>query len=186
MILDIVVAIVISLGFYLGYTRGLIKTVFDSLSLVVGIVAALKLSPIIIGILQEVIKTSPAITFLLGVVITFIGVMALIRFIGKKLEDMLEAVNINFINKIAGGGIQALFFAYILSLGLWLINSINVLKPETKAASITYSLLEPLPEKGKAIFSSLKPVFKGFWDKTLEAMDSINAEEKKQEGQPKQ
>jgi len=177
MLLDIIVAIVVSLGFYLGYSRGLIKTVFDSLSLVVGILAALKLSPIVISILQEIIKTSPAVSFLLGVVITFIGVMALIRFIGRKMEDMLEAVNINFINKLAGGAIQGLFFAYILSMALWLVNSLNVLKPEVKAASITYPLLEPLPEKGKAVFTSLKPVFKGFWDKTVEAMDSINKKE---------
>ena len=114
MLLDIIVAIVVSLGFYLGYTRGLIKTVFDSLSLIIGILAALKLSPIVINILEEIIKTSPAVSFLLGVVITFIAVMDIIRFIGKKLEDMLEAVNINFINKLAGGAVQGLFFAYIL------------------------------------------------------------------------
>jgi membrane protein required for colicin V production len=176
MLIDLFVAIVIALGFYLGFSRGLIKTVFDSLSLVVGILAALKLSPIMINILQGIIKTTPAITFILGVVITFIGVMALIRFVGKKLEDMLEAVNINIINKLAGGALQGLFFAYLLSLALWLINSLNVLNPETKAASITYPMLEPLPEKGKAVFTSLKPVFKGFWDKTVEAMDGIKGE----------
>ncbi|MFZ1560759.1 MAG: CvpA family protein [Saprospiraceae bacterium] len=184
MLLDIIVAIVISLGFYLGYSRGLIKTVFDSLSLVVGILAALKLSPIVINILQGIIKTSPAITFLLGVVITFIGVMALIRFIGKKLEDMLEAVNINIINKFAGGAVQSLFFAYLLSLVFWLVNSLNVLNPGTKQASITYPLLEPLPEKGKAVYASLKPIFKGFWDKTVEAMDSIKEKDKEQTTTP--
>jgi membrane protein required for colicin V production len=177
MLLDIIVAIVVSLGFYLGYTRGLIKTVFDSLSLVIGILAALKLSPIVINILEEIIKTSPAVSFLLGVVITFIAVMAIIRFIGKKLEDMLEAVNINFINKLAGGAVQGLFFAYILSLAIWLVDSLKVLKPEVKAASITYSLLQPLPEKGKAVFTSLKPVFQGFWDKTVEAMDGIKGKD---------
>ena len=184
MLIDLIVAIIISLGFYLGYSRGLIKTVFDSLSLVVGILAALKLSPIVINILQGIIKTSPALTFLLGVVITFIGVMALIRFLGEKLEDMLEAVNINIINKLAGGVLQGLFFAYILSLMLWLINTLNVLNPKTKADSMTYSLLEPLPEKGKAVYVALKPVFKGFWDKTLEAMDSIKGEEKEQNPSP--
>ena len=184
MLIDIIVAIVISLGFYLGYSRGLIKTVFDSLSLVVGILAALKLSPIVINILQEIIKTSPAVTFLLGVVITFIGVMALIRFIGKKLEDMLEAVNINIINKFAGGALQGLFFAYLLSLIFWLVNSLNVLNTGTKAASITYPMLEQLPEKGKAVYASLKPVFKGFWDKTIEAMDSIKNKEKEESTPP--
>lgn len=178
MLIDLFVAIVIALGFYLGYSRGLIKTVFDSLSLVIGILAALKLSPIMINILQEIIKTSAAITFILGVVITFIAVMALIRFLGRKLEDMLEAVHINFVNKIAGGILQGLFFAYLLSLSLWLINTLSVLNPETKAASITYPMLEPLPEKGKAVFTSIKPLFKGFWDKTVEAMDGIKGDKK--------
>jgi membrane protein required for colicin V production len=184
MLLDIIVAIVIALGFYLGYSRGLIKTLFDSLSLIIGIIAALKLSPIVINILQEIIKTSPAVSFLLGIVLTFIGVMALIRFLGKKLEEMLEAVHINFINKLAGGALQGLFFAYILSLGLWLINTLNVLNQQTKTASITYSLLEPLPQKGKAVFTALKPVFQGFWNKTLEAMDSINGNNDKQTPPP--
>lgn len=178
MLIDLFVAIVIALGFYLGYSRGLIKTVFDSLSLVIGILAALKLSPIMINILQEIIKTSAAITFILGVVITFIAVMALIRFLGRKLEDMLEAVHINFVNKIAGGILQGLFFAYLLSLSLWLINTLSVLNPETKAASITYPMLEPLPEKGKAVFTSIKPLFKGFWDKTVDAMDGIKGDKK--------
>jgi membrane protein required for colicin V production len=175
MILDVFVAIVVSLGFYLGYSRGLIKTVFDSLSLVVGILAALKLSPIVINILQSFLKISPAMNFLLGVVITFIGVLAIIRYFGKKIESVLEAVNINFINKIAGGVLQSLFFAYLLSLTFWLLSTIKVLSPEVQMASMTYSLLEPLPEKGKKVFSSLRPVFQGFWDKTIETMDNINS-----------
>ncbi|MBK6362304.1 MAG: CvpA family protein [Saprospiraceae bacterium] len=180
MILDVFVAIVVSLGFYLGYSRGLIKTVFDSLSLIIGILAALKLSPIVINILQSFLKISPAMTFLLGVVITFIGVLALIRFFGKKIESALEAVNINFINKIAGGVLQSLFFAYLLSLAFWLLSTIKVLSPEVQKASMTYSLLEPLPEKGKKVFVSLRPVFQGFWDKAIEAMDNIKGKSENQ------
>ncbi|MBK7523990.1 MAG: CvpA family protein [Saprospiraceae bacterium] len=180
MILDVFVAIVVSLGFYLGYSRGLIKTVFDSLSLIIGILAALKLSPIVINILQSFLKISPAMTFLLGVVITFIGVLALIRFFGKKIESALEAVNINFINKIAGGVLQSLFFAYLLSLAFWLLSTIKVLSPEVQKASMTYSLLEPLPEKGKKVFVSLRPVFQGFWDKAIEAMDNIKSKSENQ------
>jgi len=176
MILDIIVALVVAFGFYTGYTRGLIKTVFDTLSLIVGIVAALKLSPITIGLLESIISTSPAITFLIGIVVTFIAVMALIRFIGNKLEDILEAANVNFVNKIAGGGVQALFFAFLLSMGLWLMNNLNVLAPETKEQSMTYSLLEPLPEAGKGVFVAIKPIFSNFWNKTIETMDKIKGE----------
>lgn len=173
MILDLIIAIVITIGFYLGYTRGLIKTVFNSLSLIIGILAALKLSPIVMNILESVLKTSPALSFLLGIIITFLGVMYLIRFMSTKFEDILKAVKINFINKIAGGTLQALFYAYLLSLSLWLVDAMSVLKPEIKEASITYGLLEPLPEKGKGFFLAMKPIFKTFWDKTVASMDSV-------------
>lgn len=175
MILDLIVAIVITIGFYLGYSRGLIKTVFNSLSLIIGIIAALKLSPIVMDILESILKTSPAMSFLLGIVVTFLGVMYLIRYFSSKMEDLLKAVNINFVNKIAGGTLQAIFYAYLLSLSLWLVDAMSVLKPEVKEASITYSLLEPLPEKGKAFFEAVKPIFKSFWDKTVKSMDSIES-----------
>lgn len=178
MFLDIIVAITVSLGFYLGYNRGLIKTVFDTLSLVIGVLAALKLSPIVINLIQSVLNTSPALTFLMGVVITFIGVMIIIRFFGRKIEDVFKAININFMNKIAGGTLQAVFFAYLLSLSFYLVDIIKLIKPDVKMASITYSLLEPLPEKGKAVFASLKPMFQTFWSKTLETMDTIEKKAK--------
>ncbi len=173
MILDLIVAIVITVGFYLGYSRGLIKTVFNSLSLIIGIIAALKISPLVMDILESILKTSPAVSFLLGIVVTFLGVMYLIRYFSNRMEDLLKAVHINFINKIAGGTLQALFYAYLLSLSLWLVDAMSVLKPEVKESSITYSLLEPLPEKGKAFFVAVKPIFKSFWDKTVQSMDSI-------------
>ncbi|MBL0081067.1 MAG: CvpA family protein [Saprospiraceae bacterium] len=40
MTIDIITVIVVAFGFYLGYQRGLIKTVFDTLSLLIGVLAA--------------------------------------------------------------------------------------------------------------------------------------------------
>jgi membrane protein required for colicin V production len=171
MLLDLIISIVTLLGFYLGYTRGLVRTVFDSLSLIIGIVAALKLSPFTIDMLEDILKISPAITFLMGVVITFVLIMGLIRFIGLKIEDLLKAASINVLNKILGGALQALFFAYLLSLSFWLLNNLKLISEEAKSASRAYPVMEILPEKGKAVFEKIKPVFRQFWDKTVEAMD---------------
>jgi membrane protein required for colicin V production len=171
--LDIVVVLVVAFGFYAGYSRGLVKTVFDTMSLVIGILAAMKLSPITINLLESAFNISPKFTYLIGVVVTFIVVMAAVRFIGKRVEDILEAANINFVNKIAGGALQGLFFAFLLSMLIWTLGNYNVMKPETKQGSVTYPLLEPLPEAGKAVFTAVKPIFQSFWDKTVEAMESV-------------
>ena len=171
--LDIFVVIVVAFGFYAGFTRGLIKTVFDTLSLFIGILAAMKLSPLTIGALESVFNISPKFTYLIGVVVTFIIVMAAVRFIGRRIEDVLEAANINIVNKIAGGALQGVFFAFLLSMLLWTLGNYNVLKPEVQESSVTYPYLEPLPEAGKSVFTAVKPIFKSFWDKTVEVMESV-------------
>lgn len=171
MTLDIIIALIVAFGFYLGFNRGLIKTVFDTLSLFVGLLATLKLSYFVITLIEQLVNNK-AIAVIAGVVITFIAVMALIRFIGAKLEDVLQAANVNFINKIAGGGLQGVFFALLLSLALSFLNKLEVLNAETIADSKGYALLEPLPRHAQVVFEHAKPIFSDFWQKAVEAMDA--------------
>ncbi len=177
MFIDTLAAIVISLGFYLGYQRGLIKTVFDTLSLFIGVLAAIKLSPWMMNLLQSLFNLNQSLTYVFGIALTFVIVMGLIRFVGKKLEDILEVANVNFVNKISGGGLQAFFFAVLLSYSVTLLGSVGVLKEETKASSSTYPYLEQMPAMSKKMFESLKPVFSEFWNKTNEAMDGLKKPE---------
>ena len=171
--LDIIVVLVVAFGFYAGYSRGLIKTVFDTLGLLVGILASMKLSSIVIDVLDSFLNVNGTILYLVGVVITFLLVMGLIRFVGKKIEDILEAANINILNKVAGGTLQGLFFAFLLSMLLWTLGNYNVIKPEVRETSVTYPLLEPLPEAGKSVFKAVKPIFQDFWQKTVDVMEDI-------------
>jgi len=184
MILDIVVAIILAFGFYVGYQRGLIRTVFDTASLIVAIVATLKLSPLTMDLVDKVISGKPALSIIIGIVLTFIIVMALVRFIGKKLEDLFKAINLNFVNKLAGGALQAAFFALLISLGLYLLNNLKLLEEKTKMDSVSYSMLEPLPRHSQDVFMTFKPMFMGFWEKTVEAMDEIKQKAEDAENKP--
>ena len=177
MMLDIIAALVIAYGAYVGYSRGIIKTVFDTLSILIAIVASLKLSPIMINIVDSILNTSSSVSFIIGVVLTFILVMALVKFIGRKLEGLFKFTNLNFVNKIAGAALQGLFFALILSMVIWLGDRLELIKEESKKESISYALLKPLPEKSQAVFEKIKPIFSEFWDKTMEVMDGATEEE---------
>jgi len=173
MFIDIVACLLIAYGFYQGFTRGLIKTVFASLSLLIGVVAALKLSPIVINLLQNAIDVNPAITFVAGFVLTFIVVMALIRFIGNKIEKVMKAVQIGGINKLLGGILLGGFYALLISFGVYFMDKVSLLSDEVKTSSFTYPYLEPLPEASRGVGEKLRPLFTGFWDKMMETMDVI-------------
>lgn len=171
--LDIIVVLIVAFGFYAGFSRGLVKTAFDTMSLVIGILAAMRLSTYTIGLLESMFNISPKFTVLIGLVVTFIVVMAAVRFIGRRIEGILKAANINIINKLAGGVLQGLFFAFLLSMLIWALGNYNVMKESTKENSVTYPYLEPLPEAGKSVFLAAKPIFQDFWNNMLRAMESV-------------
>ena len=173
MIIDLIFIFLASFGFYSGYKRGFIKTLFATLSIFIGILAAIKLSPILINIFENTFSLSAPIAFILGLVLTFFLVMLLIRFIGKKLEGVMKAIKINFVNKIIGGVFLSVFFIVCFSVIVWFLNQAKFISDESKEKSISYSILEPIPEKSREVFKAFKPAFREFWDKTIETMDQL-------------
>jgi membrane protein required for colicin V production len=173
MLIDLAFVFLAAFGFYTGFKKGFLKTIFASLSILIAIVAALKLSPLVINLLEGAFSLSAPIAFILGLVITFFLVMLLIRFIGKRLEGILKAIKINFVNKIIGGAFLSLFFIVCFSFIVWFLNQSNFITDETKEKSISYTILEPLPEQSKEVFKSFKPLFQEFWNKTIETMDQL-------------
>ncbi len=186
MVLDIVVALVIAYGFYKGFKSGLIKTVFSVLALLIGIVAALKLSPLVINLLDSIIHVNPAITFLAGFVITFLIVMGLINYIGKKLENVAESAQVGGINKILGGFGLGLFYAVLLSYAIYFMSKINLVTETQKQQSHTYAYLEPLPEWSQKAGKAVEPIFSDFWNKMLETMDKVKDKSSEKESDLKE
>ena len=183
MFLDIVTGLVVAFGFYQGFSKGLVKTVFATLSLVIGIVAALKLSPIVINILQNAFNVNPALMFVIGFVLTFILVMALIQFIGNRIDKAMQAIHIGGVNKILGGALLGLFYAVIVSFAVFFMDKIELISDEVKEASFSYPLLQPLPEAAKGIGETAKPLFTDFWERMMDTMDTIKEKgEEMQEG----
>lgn len=173
MVLDIIAVLLAAYGFYQGFSKGLIKTVFTTLSLVIGIVAALKLSPILISILQNALSINPAITFVIGFVLTFILVMGLIRFIGNKIDALMQKMHISGINKLFGGLMLSFFYAVLVSFGVYFVDKVGLISDNVKETSFSYPVLEPMPRAAQGVGETLKPVFSEFWDKMLETMDTI-------------
>jgi len=176
MTIDIVAALIIAYGFYSGYKKGIISTLFGIVSLIVGIVAALKISPIVINILKGFVPLQDSLVFIIGFVLTFFLVMLLIRFIGSKIESLFKAVNLNVINKLLGGALMGLVFAIMLGYLMFGLEKLSLIGEQTKASSMTYPMLSSLPARSNAMAETLKPVFKGFWDSMIETMDTIKEE----------
>ncbi len=177
MLLDIICGIILVSSFYIGYSKGILKTAFGTLSIFFGLLAALKFSFVTIGIIEKFLSTDPRMIIVIGFILTFLLVLLGIRMIGRGFEKILETAHINIFNQISGGILSALLSLVIFSSVIWFLNQIKVISETTKANSYSYPVIEKVPEKSKEVFAAIKPFFSEFWQKTKDAMDKVEAEQ---------
>lgn len=183
MAIDIILIIVTIYGFWVGYSKGIIGTVFTFLSYAFGIIAAMRFSPSITRLLEEQVHASP-LMFIAGFLLTFVGTMMLLRFIGKSLEGILKSVNINIVNQILGGVLSAAVMILVFSVLLMFSQASNLVGEKTIETSMSYEYVKQFPSQMKVVYEKAKPVFLTFWDESTEFMDRIEEMTQKEDGNP--
>ena len=176
MIIDLICLLIAVYAFYMGYTKGIIQTIFNTLSIFIGLLVALKLSPVVINLLESIFNAQNSLILIAGFILTFMLVLLIVRFIGKNLEKIFKTIKLNFINKLAGGAVLCLVFLVCFSYVIYFLDKTHLINESTKNSSITYPVLEVLPEKSKGVIEKVKPFFKEFWDKTVEIVDQVKEE----------
>jgi hypothetical protein len=96
-----------------------------------------------------------------------------LRYIAKKLEDLLEAVNLNFVNQIAGGLVMGFLFAFMIGGLYLLLSKLKILNESYTAESTLYEHLIQLTKEGGWIIDSFKNLFSEFWEKFLKTTDQL-------------
>ncbi|MEL6388841.1 MAG: CvpA family protein [Bacteroidota bacterium] len=175
MILDLIAAVIITYGFYRGYTNGLIDTVVDIFSILIGAVIALKFSPYLIDYIQKVVHINPAFEFILGFLLLFFGVIFLLRFIGDRMEGLLKAAKVNFLNQLAGGALLGGVFAILIGMGFLMLTNLGILNSSYAAESTLYDTLIRFSQESDWLLNAFKKLFADFWEKFMSTIDSVKS-----------
>lgn len=173
MIIDLLFLIIAIYGLYLGFSRGIIKTVFTVLSYLFGVVAAFRFAPDMTDFLESAFGSTNPLMFVAGLLLTFVLTMIGIRMVAKFLENGLQTANINFINQAAGALITAAFFTLLYSSLMVFADRSRLIEAETKRQSFTYTYLEKYPASMNRLFQRSKPALQRFWDRSMEFFDRL-------------
>lgn len=173
MIIDILCIGSMAIGFWMGYSRGIIKTVFGVLSLFFGLLVALKFAPVTTNLLERLFGGESVLIFLMGFVLTFVAIMLLVRVLAKGLEKLMTTIKLNFINKFAGGALFSMVMVILFSILVWFFDRGGLIEQSTKNASISYPTLVQLPAASQSMLEKVKPIFKEFWEDTERMLDGI-------------
>ena len=173
MVIDIIFAILAAYGFYLGFSKGIIQTIFTVLSVLFGLMAAFKFGPYMTQFLETAFNNDHPLMFVAGFLLAFVLTMFVIRLFARGLEGILERANINIVNQVAGGillsGLMILFYSVIL----WFGDKSHLIDDATKRQSLTYSYLESYPQQVWKLGGIIKPVFEDFWEHSVEFLDDL-------------
>ncbi len=172
MAIDIIFVIVAGYGFYLGFSKGIIQTVFTVLSIMFGLMAAMRFAKPMTDFLENAFNNHNPLMFIAGFLLTFILTMLLIRLIARGVEGFLKTANINVINQIAGGMLLAAIFIMLYSVVLWFGNQTGAIA-DAKENSITYDYLEEYPEYVWNAGRKIQPYIKDFYEQSQTFMDRL-------------
>jgi membrane protein required for colicin V production len=154
---DIIFLIVFIWSAYRGITRGFVVMAASLAALIVGIWGAIRFSSFTYGVLSKNFELKIQYLSLVAFALTFILIVILIHLLAKLIERLLKAVALNFLNRLAGLLFGIIKTAFILSVILVVINTIDkklpIIPEEHKKNSLLY---EPLSKLAPAIFPYLK------------------------------
>ncbi len=172
--IDLILLVLLVLSFSVGFSRGIIKTIFTLLSYAFGVMAALRFTPAVTNFLKTTFNEESPLMFLAGLVVTFGVTMLVIRMLAKGIEGMLKTANINIINQILGGALTAAVtvLLYSVVLSFILVSTYQDVQTATDG-SRTYPYLKDYPDLVWDVADDLKPVLRDFWEYSVDVMDQM-------------
>ncbi len=153
---DLVITILLLWSAYRGFTKGLLVMAASLAALVLGVWGAIRFSDLTAGLLIEHLELQGRYTALIAFAITFIAIVIGVHLLARAAEKLLKAVALGFLNRIAGLVFAVLRTAFIVSIVLVILNSIDRRAPFIPEKHKENSLLyKPLSNFAPAIFPYL-------------------------------
>ncbi|MBN9298711.1 MAG: CvpA family protein [Filimonas sp.] len=160
MIIDIACVVILLYAIFKGFTKGLVVAVFSFLAVFIGLAAALKLSAVVAGWLEQSTHVSGKWLPFLSFLIVMIGVALLIRWCAKLIEAAMSVAMMGWINRLGGILFYLLLYGIVFSVILFFVVKMGVIKQETLTDSVCYPVLQPLGPWVIDGFGKVIPIFK--------------------------
>jgi membrane protein required for colicin V production len=173
MLIDLVFAVLLVMAGIKGFQRGLIIAVFSVVAFIVGLAAAMKLSTVVAGYLQNNVNISAKWLPLAAFALVFLGFVLLIRWGARMIEKSVQFAMLGWVNRIGGIVLYAALYTTILSVLLFYAEKINFISPAVMAESKTWPLIQPFGPKAINGLGTVLPFFKNMFEELQQFFGSV-------------
>lgn len=149
-LIDVFIGVILLLGFYSGFKRGLVLELTSLLGLILGLIGAFYISKNYGIYIGEWLDWEDEYLRITTFLLSFLTIIIVISLIGKLITKLIDFVALSLINQILGGLFGLVKFALILSILLLVFNlinaEINLVKQNILDESYTYPILNSFSE----------------------------------------
>lgn len=154
--IDALIAIFLLWSAYRGISKGFLIMVASLAALVLGVWGAIRFSDLTATFLTENLELQTRYMALIAFAITFVGIVIAVHLLARAMDKLVKAVALGFVNRLAGLLFGVLKTAFLISIILVILNSIDRRVPfipeEHKENSLLY---QPLSKLAPSIFPFL-------------------------------
>ncbi len=159
--IDIVIALILAIGGYLGYKRGFLMELFYLLALVLGIFLGFKLMGKGMQILHEQFNADQTFLPYLAFIIIFVLVILLVIFLGQRVKNSVDQTFLGKVDAIAGAALGVIKYSFCLSIIIWLVQSLKIELPQNwLEGSRLYPFTAKVAERTSSFLGQFIPFFK--------------------------
>ena len=139
---DLVLLIVLLLGAYRGYTKGILMEVVAVVAFIIAIVGALQLMSWGVSFLSDTLEAQGAWLPLLAFILLFVGILTGVSIAGKMLKSVIHLTPIGYIDGLLGGAVGLIKWAFGISVLFILLDYAQVELPNTEESQL-YDYVHP-------------------------------------------
>lgn len=157
--LDIIVVILIGVGMYRGFRKGMVSRVAAIIGIILSIIAGLNFSTVTQEWLSQRLVLDPTILTILSFILIAIVVMVVVTFVFKFLEDLFAKMNLginNALGAVAGGYLTALGISIVLSI----LRPLNIPSQTSISDSMTYEPMRTFAVENLRLALGIMPLAK--------------------------
>jgi len=170
-IFDIVFLVILIYAAYKGFSKGLIIQAASLAALLLGVIGAIKFSGYTAFVLTKKFDFTGEYLQLTAFAITFVVIVIAVHIVARLTEKFAKAVALDFVNRILGLLFSVIKIAFIISIVLVIVNTINHRSHFLPEEKINKSLLyKPLSSLAPMLF----PYFRLEYEKIRKETQSDN------------
>lgn len=127
---DIALIVLILIGAFLGYREGFLMELFSFAAIVLGVLGAFKLMGYAMLFLADEFDINETILPYVAFALVFIAILIAVRLVGKIIKVSIDKTFLGRLDQAAGAGLGLLKAAFLISVSLWIMDSLDFDLPE--------------------------------------------------------